>query len=88
MEKLVIHGGRTLSGNIQVSGSKNATLPIMTAAILTNDDDGPVAASIIALSPRNPLCAAAVATVARTREIVGWERYAIVLQQVEDGCGQ
>jgi tetratricopeptide (TPR) repeat protein len=33
-------------------------------------------------------CAAAVVTVVRTREIVGWERYANLLQQVEDGCGQ
>ena len=33
-------------------------------------------------------CPAAVATVARTREIVGWERYEDWLQQVEDGCGQ
>lgn len=34
MDKFVIHGGKTLSGHIQVSGAKNAVLPIMTAAIL------------------------------------------------------
>lgn len=34
MEKLVIEGGRPLSGTINVSGSKNAALPILFAAIL------------------------------------------------------
>ncbi|MDR2076480.1 MAG: UDP-N-acetylglucosamine 1-carboxyvinyltransferase [Desulfovibrio sp.] len=39
MEKLVIEGGMPLRGNIPVSGSKNAALPILFAAILL---DGPV----------------------------------------------
>ena len=34
MEKLVIEGGRPLSGTINISGSKNAALPILFAAIL------------------------------------------------------
>ena len=34
MEKLVIEGGRPLSGTMQVSGSKNAALPILFATIL------------------------------------------------------
>jgi len=34
MDKFIIHGGKTLSGHIKVSGAKNAVLPIMTAAIL------------------------------------------------------
>ena len=36
MEKLIIHGGTTLSGSINVSGSKNASLPILAAALLTD----------------------------------------------------
>jgi len=36
MQKLVIKGNRKLSGTVLISGSKNATLPILTATILTN----------------------------------------------------
>ncbi len=36
MEKLEIIGGKKLSGTIAISGSKNATLPILAATILTN----------------------------------------------------
>ena len=36
MEKLEIIGRKKLSGNISISGSKNATLPILAATILTN----------------------------------------------------
>ncbi len=35
MDKLVIKGGRPLVGRIQVSGAKNATLPVMAATLLT-----------------------------------------------------
>jgi UDP-N-acetylglucosamine 1-carboxyvinyltransferase len=34
LDKLVIHGGRELNGEIRISGSKNATLPLMTATLL------------------------------------------------------
>lgn len=37
MHKLKIKGGRTLSGQITVSGSKNAALPIIAACILTQE---------------------------------------------------
>jgi len=37
MDKLVIEGGRKLSGTIRVSGAKNAALPIMAAALLTEE---------------------------------------------------
>src|SRR5262252_2035817 len=37
MDKLVIHGGARLSGEIRVSGAKNAALPLMCAALLTED---------------------------------------------------
>ena len=36
MQKLIIKGGRELSGKISISGSKNATLPILAASILAN----------------------------------------------------
>ena len=36
MEKLEIIGGKKLSGTIVISGSKNATLPILASTILTN----------------------------------------------------
>ncbi len=36
MQKLLIKGGRELSGKISISGSKNATLPILAASILAN----------------------------------------------------
>ena len=36
MKKLEIKGGRKLNGTIKISGSKNATLPILAATILTD----------------------------------------------------
>ena len=36
MKKLEIRGGRKISGTIRISGSKNATLPILASTILTN----------------------------------------------------
>ena len=36
MQKLEIKGGKKISGTIAISGSKNATLPILAATILTN----------------------------------------------------
>ena len=37
MEKIVITGGTSLSGTIRISGAKNAALPLLTAAILTDE---------------------------------------------------
>ncbi|HEX6836187.1 MAG TPA: UDP-N-acetylglucosamine 1-carboxyvinyltransferase [Polyangia bacterium] len=34
MDKIVIHGGRRLKGDVRVSGAKNAALPILASAIL------------------------------------------------------
>lgn len=36
MKKIIVNGGSSLSGEITVSGSKNAALPIIFACILTN----------------------------------------------------
>ncbi len=35
MDKLIVHGGATLRGAINISGSKNASLPILAASLLT-----------------------------------------------------
>jgi UDP-N-acetylglucosamine 1-carboxyvinyltransferase len=37
MDKIRIRGGRALRGEIQVSGAKNAALPLMAAALLTEE---------------------------------------------------
>jgi len=37
MDKLLVHGGATLRGAINISGSKNASLPILAASILTGE---------------------------------------------------
>ena len=34
MDKFIINGGKKLNGNVEISGAKNAILPIMTAALL------------------------------------------------------
>ncbi|MDE2294028.1 MAG: UDP-N-acetylglucosamine 1-carboxyvinyltransferase [Gammaproteobacteria bacterium] len=42
MDKLQIHGGVALEGEVRISGAKNATLPILSACLLA---DGPVIVS-------------------------------------------
>ena len=37
MDKLLIRGGRSLSGSVTISGAKNAALPELCAALLTAD---------------------------------------------------
>jgi UDP-N-acetylglucosamine 1-carboxyvinyltransferase len=37
MDKILIHGGRALSGSIKVSGSKNSALPILAATLLSRE---------------------------------------------------
>ena len=37
MKKIVIHGGAKLHGSINISGSKNATLPILAATLLIDE---------------------------------------------------
>ncbi len=38
MEKLVIQGGKRLNGEVEISGAKNATLPILAATILADGE--------------------------------------------------
>ncbi|MBD3426140.1 MAG: UDP-N-acetylglucosamine 1-carboxyvinyltransferase [Candidatus Omnitrophica bacterium] len=38
MDKLVIKGGRPLSGNVRISGAKNACLPILAATLMTDEE--------------------------------------------------
>jgi UDP-N-acetylglucosamine 1-carboxyvinyltransferase len=37
MDRILITGGQPLSGTIQISGAKNAALPLMTCGLLTDD---------------------------------------------------
>ncbi|MDQ6809806.1 MAG: UDP-N-acetylglucosamine 1-carboxyvinyltransferase, partial [Verrucomicrobiota bacterium] len=37
MDKILVHGGHTLSGSIKISGSKNSALPIIAATLLTKE---------------------------------------------------
>ena len=37
MAKFIINGGQALSGNVQISGSKNAALPLIAASILVRE---------------------------------------------------
>ena len=37
MDKILVHGGYPLSGTIKVSGSKNSSLPILAASLLTRE---------------------------------------------------
>lgn len=37
MDKIIIEGGNRLGGEVTISGSKNAALPILSAALLTDD---------------------------------------------------
>ncbi len=37
MDKLIVEGGHLLKGSVNISGSKNASLPILAASLLTDD---------------------------------------------------
>ena len=37
MDKIVIRGGKRLTGEVTVSGSKNAALPVLISSLLTSD---------------------------------------------------
>jgi UDP-N-acetylglucosamine 1-carboxyvinyltransferase len=37
MDKLIVHGGHLLEGSVFISGSKNSSLPILAATLLTRD---------------------------------------------------
>ncbi len=37
MDKLIINGGQTLKGTVEISGAKNAALPILAATLLTDE---------------------------------------------------
>ena len=39
MDKIVIQGGKPLFGDVQISGAKNAALPILASAILTSGEN-------------------------------------------------
>ncbi len=37
MDKILVHGGQSLSGTVKISGSKNSALPILAATLLTRE---------------------------------------------------
>ncbi len=37
MDKILVHGGQSLSGTVKISGSKNSALPILAATLLTKE---------------------------------------------------
>jgi UDP-N-acetylglucosamine 1-carboxyvinyltransferase len=37
MDKILVHGGHTLTGSVKISGSKNSALPILAATLLTKE---------------------------------------------------
>ncbi|CAN5594346.1 UDP-N-acetylglucosamine 1-carboxyvinyltransferase [soil metagenome] len=37
MDKILVHGGAKLKGNVRISGSKNSALPILAATLLTKE---------------------------------------------------
>ena len=37
MEKIIVRGGRRLSGTVKVEGAKNAVLPVIAATLLASD---------------------------------------------------
>jgi UDP-N-acetylglucosamine 1-carboxyvinyltransferase len=38
MDKILVHGGKKLSGTVNISGSKNSALPILAATLLTKEE--------------------------------------------------
>ena len=38
MDKIIIQGQNSLSGSVNISGAKNAVLPIMTAALMAEGE--------------------------------------------------
>lgn len=37
MEKIIVKGGRKLSGSVEIEGAKNAVLPILAASLLAGE---------------------------------------------------
>jgi len=78
MDKFLIKGGRSLSGEIKVSGSKNEALPLIAAAILSDD------VSVI----RNVPDLADIRTMLSLLEVLGvkWELHESILKIDPSGC--
>jgi UDP-N-acetylglucosamine 1-carboxyvinyltransferase len=36
MDKIIVEGGRSLEGEVKISGAKNAALPILISSLLTD----------------------------------------------------
>lgn len=66
MEKIVIHGGESLRGEITVEGAKNAVLPLMAATLLTSG------VSILRNVPRLRDVDTAIKLLSRLGAKIGW----------------
>ena len=38
MDKIIVQGGKKLSGDVEISSAKNAVLPIIAASLLSTED--------------------------------------------------
>ena len=76
MDQLVIEGGKTLSGKVQVSGAKNAALPLMAAALLSEE---PVQLTRDDLLKMSPVFSADGARIAYTvvDQKFGWDTWVV-----------
>jgi UDP-N-acetylglucosamine 1-carboxyvinyltransferase len=75
MDRILIRGGRALSGRIPISGAKNAALPILAAGLLTSER----------LILRNVPALADIDSMRRLLETLGSE---ITVAPAEPGCVQ
>jgi len=72
MDKLLIQGGVPLSGEVRISGAKNAALPIMCAALLSKPRCGSPMCRTCATSPPCSICSAAWALRCRWMKNSAW----------------
>jgi UDP-N-acetylglucosamine 1-carboxyvinyltransferase len=83
MEKFVIEGGTPLSGTVQPAGNKNGALPIIAAALLTEDE------VILRNVPRIRDVEAMLGLIERLGANVAWlgpSEVSIDASSVHDGC--
>ncbi len=74
MDQMIIRGGKPLHGKIHISGAKNATLPLLTACLLTDE------ALVLSNVPQ-------LADIATMGNLLGQHGAAIALQAGEGGFG-
>ncbi|NTV28989.1 MAG: UDP-N-acetylglucosamine 1-carboxyvinyltransferase [Candidatus Omnitrophica bacterium] len=73
MDKLIIEGGRPLKGEVRISGSKNATLPVLAATLLT--DETCVIANVPKLMDTNTM----VRLLKSLGKVVDWDKDKLII---------